>query len=135
VFINNYKYALHVSDAILLKFQCIFSRLHGVPFQKIVPLKLIVSDLVKEFPTVCNLSWNPKVSERDLETRLFWSHPEPSARHEDCVLVGCDASTSGFEEPAAFILMAEDAVTQIRPKRWKFTVESVTEHFGRLICR
>lgn len=54
--------------------------------------------------------------ERDLETRLFWSHPEPPARHEDFVL-GCDASTNGFEEPAAFIFMAEDAVTQIRPKR------------------
>lgn len=100
-----------------MKFQCIFSRLHGVPFQKIVFLKLIVSDLVKELPTVCYLSWNPKLSERDLETRLFWSHSEPSAGHEDCVLLGCDASTNGFEKLAAFIFMVEDAVTQIRPKR------------------
>jgi hypothetical protein len=98
-------------------------------------LKLIFSDLVKEFPTVCYLSWNPKVFERDLETLLFWSHPEPSARHEDCVVLGCDASTNGFEEPAAFIFMSEDAVTQIRPKRWQFTVESVAEHFGKLISR
>ena len=100
-----------------MKFQCIFSRLHGVPFQKIVFLKLKVSDLVKEFPTVCYLSRNPRVFERDLETLLSSFHPEPSARREDCVLMGCDASTYGFDEPAAFIFMVEDAVTQVRLKR------------------